>query len=76
MLFKAGISLSPEYAPLSIQYLNPASLKDLSIHDTEDYRMLEQSMDKIGLTGEEKADLFRVTAAVLHLGNISFEENH
>ena len=38
--------------------------------------MLEQSMDKIGLTGKEKANLFRVTAAVLHLGNISFEENH
>lgn len=33
-------------------------------------------MDKIGLSSEEKADLYRVTAAVLHLGNIAFEENH
>ena len=32
-------------------------------------------MDKIGLSGPEKADLFRVVAAVLHLGNITFEEN-
>ena len=32
-------------------------------------------MDKIGLTQEEKADLFRVVAAVLHLGNVTFEEN-
>ncbi len=33
-------------------------------------------MDKIGLSSSEKADLFRVVAAVLHLGNITFEENH
>ena len=32
-------------------------------------------MDKIGLSAAEKADLFRVVAAVLHLGNITFEEN-
>ncbi len=59
-----------------IQYLNPASLKDPSIHDAEDYRILETSMDKVGLSPAEKADLFRITAAVLHLGNICFEENH
>lgn len=32
-------------------------------------------MDKIGLSAAEKSDLFRVTAAVLHLGNICFEDN-
>ena len=32
-------------------------------------------MDSIGLSLEERADLFRVVAAVLHLGNITFEEN-
>ena len=32
-------------------------------------------MDCIGLSAAEKADLFRVVAAVLHLGNITFEEN-
>ena len=32
-------------------------------------------MDCIGLSPSEKADLFRVVAAVLHLGNVSFEEN-
>ena len=57
------------------QYLNPASLKDPSIHDLEDYHVLEHSMDRIGLSSAEKADLYRVTAAVLHLGNICFEEN-
>lgn len=58
-----------------MQYLNPSSLSDPSINDVEDFKVLEQSMDKVGLTQEEKADLFRVVAAVLHLGNITFEEN-
>lgn len=31
-------------------------------------------MKKIGLDDEEKLDLFRVVAGVLHLGNIDFEE--
>ena len=63
------------HSPLFQQYLNPASLKDPSIHDLEDYHVLEHSMNKIGLSSTEKADLYRVTAAVLHLGNICFEEN-
>jgi myosin-6 len=32
------------------------------------------AMKKIGLDDEEKLDLFRVVAGVLHLGNIDFEE--
>ena len=57
------------------QYLNPASLHDPSLNDVEGYHILEQSMDKIGLMEAEKANLFHVVAAVLHLGNITFEEN-
>ena len=65
----------PSVSPLFLQYLNPASLHDPTLQDAEGYRVLEQSMDKIGLSNVEKADLFRVVAAVLHLGNITFEEN-
>lgn len=32
------------------------------------------AMKRIGLDDEEKLDLFRVVAGVLHLGNIDFEE--
>lgn len=32
------------------------------------------AMKKIGLDDDEKLDLFRVVAGVLHLGNIDFEE--
>ena len=59
----------------SLQYLNPASRTDPAIHDAEEFKVLEQSMDHVGLSGEEKADIFRVVASVLHLGNIAFEEN-
>ena len=32
-------------------------------------------MDQVGLNMEEKYNLFQIVAAVLHLGNITFEEN-
>jgi len=32
-------------------------------------------MDKVGLKMEEKYNLFQIVAAVLRLGNITFEEN-
>ena len=60
---------------LDPQYLNPASLTDPAIHDADEFKILEQSMDHVGLSGEERADIFRVVASVLHLGNIAFEEN-
>lgn len=60
---------------LKFNYLNPASLDDPSLKDADGFRTLEQSMDKIGLSAAEKTDLFRVVAAVLHLGNITFQEN-
>lgn len=47
---------------------------DLLSQDREGFHKLIQSIDNIGLTSEEKLNLFRITAAVLHLGNIQFEE--
>ena len=32
-------------------------------------------MKAVGLSEEEKCNIYRVVAAVLHLGNIEFEEN-
>ena len=80
-LFPLPPSLPPSLPPISLyshsslQYLNSASLHDPSLHDEEEFSHLTHSMDCIGLSAAEKADLFRVVAAVLHLGNITFEEN-
>lgn len=42
--------------------------------DHGDFNRMCTAMKKIGLDDEEKLDLFRVVAGVLHLGNIDFEE--
>ena len=62
------------YMFLSFQYLHPSSRDAPVSKDTGEYRKLEHSMDCIGFSGQEKADIFRVVAAVLHLGNIKFED--
>ena len=36
---------------------------------------MEESMNKVGFSEEEKANIFKVVAAVLHIGNIAFEES-
>ena len=32
-------------------------------------------MDKVGFSEEEKANIFKVVASVLHVGNIAFEDS-
>ena len=70
------VALLLRFTYMYLQYLNLASLKDPAINDVEDFKHLEQSMDQVGLSMEEKYNLFQVVAAVFHLGNITFEEIH
>ncbi|XP_077162468.1 unconventional myosin-VI isoform X2 [Paroedura picta] len=58
----------------SPEYLKSGSLKDPLLDDHGDFVRMCTAMKKIGLDDEEKLDLFRVVAGVLHLGNIDFEE--
>ncbi|KAM5257075.1 unconventional myosin-VI isoform 6-T6 [Ctenodactylus gundi] len=58
----------------SPEYLKAGSLKDPLLDDHGDFIRMCTAMKKIGLDDEEKLDLFRVVAGVLHLGNIDFEE--
>uniref|UniRef100_A0A7M4F9U7 Unconventional myosin-VI n=1 Tax=Crocodylus porosus TaxID=8502 RepID=A0A7M4F9U7_CROPO len=58
----------------SPEYLKAGSLKDPLLDDHGDFNRMCTAMRKIGLDDEEKLDLFRVVAGVLHLGNIDFEE--
>ncbi|XP_053457843.1 unconventional myosin-VI isoform X3 [Nycticebus coucang] len=58
----------------SPEYLKAGSLKDPLLDDHGDFIRMCTAMRKIGLDDEEKLDLFRVVAGVLHLGNIDFEE--
>ena len=57
------------------QYLNQGTIKDSHLDDLNDYKRMEESMDNVGFSAEEKSNIFRVVAAVMHLGNIAFEES-
>lgn len=37
---------------------------------------MHEAMTKMGMTDPEKMAVYTLVAAVLHMGNISFEENH
>ncbi|EDO36037.1 predicted protein [Nematostella vectensis] len=55
-------------------YLNQGSLSDPNLDDTSDFKRMDASMDNVGFSKEEKSNIYRVVAAVLHLGNIIFED--
>lgn len=50
-------------------------MKEPGINDVADFQQLDNAMNAVGLTMSQKADIYRVAAAVLHLGNIEFQES-
>ena len=56
------------------QYLNQGSIQDRNLNDTQDYKLMSESMEKVGFSSQEKDNIFRIVAAVMHLGNVAFEE--
>lgn len=49
-------------------------LRDPILDDVEDFQRLHQALSRVGLTEEEKKAVYSVVGAVLHLGNVEFEE--
>ncbi|XP_039848781.1 myosin-17-like isoform X11 [Panicum virgatum] len=59
--------------PSSFHYLNQSTcIKVDGINDAEEYLATRNAMDTVGITEQEQEAIFRVVAAVLHLGNINF----
>ncbi|KAL6614620.1 hypothetical protein ACP70R_036890 [Stipagrostis hirtigluma subsp. patula] len=59
--------------PSSFHYLNQsACIKVDGINDAEEYLATRNAMDTVGISEQEQEAIFRVVAAVLHLGNINF----
>lgn len=50
-------------------------LKDPILDDYEDFRQLDEALGRLGLSEVERTQIYSLVAAVLHLGNIRFEEN-
>ncbi|KAK6941316.1 Myosin, N-terminal, SH3-like [Dillenia turbinata] len=59
--------------PKSFHYLNQSNCYELDgVSDAHEYLATRRAMDVVGISEEEQEAIFRVVAAVLHLGNIDF----
>ncbi|XP_052887733.1 myosin-16 isoform X2 [Gossypium arboreum] len=59
--------------PKSFHYLNQSSCYELvGVDDSHDYLATKKAMDIVGISVEEQDAIFRIVAAILHLGNIAF----
>ncbi|KAK4391839.1 Myosin-17 [Sesamum angolense] len=62
-------------SPESFHYLNQSKCYTLDgVSDAEEYLATRRAMDIVGISEEEQEAIFRVVAAVLHLGNIEFSK--
>ncbi|CAB4285671.1 unnamed protein product [Prunus armeniaca] len=59
--------------PKSFHYLNQSRCYELvGVSDAHDYLATRRAMDVVGISAKEQEAIFRVVAAILHLGNIEF----
>ncbi|XP_042508452.1 myosin-17-like isoform X2 [Macadamia integrifolia] len=57
----------------SFHYLNQSSCYELDgVNDAHEYLATRRAMDIVGISKQEQEAIFRVVAAILHLGNIEF----
>ncbi|KAG4929577.1 hypothetical protein JHK85_047091 [Glycine max] len=60
-------------SPSSFHYLNQSKSYALDgVDDAEEYLATRRAMDVVGISEEEQEAIFRVIAAILHLGNVEF----
>ncbi|KAJ6858150.1 hypothetical protein NC652_040645 [Populus alba x Populus x berolinensis] len=60
-------------SPKSFHYLNQSTCFELvGVSDAHDYLATRRAMDIVGISAREQEAIFRVVAAVLHIGNIDF----
>ncbi|XP_023175417.1 myosin heavy chain, muscle isoform X33 [Drosophila hydei] len=45
-----------------------------SIDDAEEFQLADQAFDILGFTKQEKEDVYRITAAVMHMGGMKFKQ--
>ncbi|KAL1554938.1 myosin-17-like [Salvia divinorum] len=62
-------------SPESFHYLNQSKCNKLDgISDAEEYLATRRAMDIVGINEDEQEAIFRIVAAILHLGNIEFSK--
>ncbi|KAH0638160.1 hypothetical protein KY289_038075 [Solanum tuberosum] len=59
--------------PRTFHYLNQSNFFELAgVDESEEYLATRKAMDVVGISHDEQDAIFRVVAAILHLGNIEF----
>ncbi|KAK4591212.1 hypothetical protein RGQ29_021419 [Quercus rubra] len=60
-------------SPKTFHYLNQSNCYELDgVNDAHEYLATRRAMEIVGINEEEQEAIFRVVAAILHLGNINF----
>lgn len=68
-----ALNLKPDVS--AYEYLKHGITSDVDgLDDIKEFAVMEKSMTDCGLDAGEKANTFRVSAAVLHMGDVTFEE--
>ncbi|XP_076882942.1 myosin-6-like [Bidens hawaiensis] len=59
--------------PRKFHYLNQSNFFELSgVDESQEYLATKKAMEVVGISSDEQDAIFRVVAAILHLGNIEF----
>ncbi|RRT66577.1 hypothetical protein BHE74_00028872 [Ensete ventricosum] len=62
-------------SPRTFHYLNQSKCYELDgVDDSKEYLETKKAMDIIGISADEQDAIFRVVAAILHLGNVEFAD--
>lgn len=70
--YRKNLGLGPAE---SFTYLKDSNLGKIDgLDDVGEFAELEDAMARVGMAPEEQQNVLRIIAAVLHLGNITFEE--
>lgn len=56
-------------------HLSKKALTDSILDDYENFQQLDQALSRVGFSDSTKHELYSLVAAVLHLGNVEFEEH-
>ncbi|XP_072971215.1 myosin-6-like isoform X1 [Typha angustifolia] len=63
--------------PRTFHYLNQSNCYELdAIDDAKEYLETRRAMDIIGISPDEQDAIFRIVAAILHLGNVEFADGN
>ncbi|KAM7269182.1 hypothetical protein ACFE04_024679 [Oxalis oulophora] len=61
--------------PKTFHYLNQSKCYELvGVSDAKEYLATRRAMDVVGISAKDQEAIFRVVAAILHLGNIQFSK--